>query len=115
MDGHGQVDYDAAMHPHDAGAQTPQLPGTPCNGCGAEPAPDVLADGLVDLRARLPHFRIWQEVTGDRIRYVARRLHPGTGPHTEVFSATFMRSSCARIAPGPARPGRSGRFSRGWR
>ncbi len=35
--------------------------------------------------------------------------------NNEVFSATFMRSSCARIAPGPARPGRSGRFSRGWR
>lgn len=102
MDGHGQVGYDAAMHPHDAGAQTPQLPGTPCNGCGAEPAPDVLADGLVDLRARLPHFRIWQEVTGDRIRYVARRLHPGTGPHT-VVTANLAELRAA-LDDAPSRP-----------
>ena len=31
-----------------------------------------------------PGFRVWQEVTGDRVRYVARRLSPGIGPHTVV-------------------------------
>jgi hypothetical protein len=36
------------------------------------------------LRADFPQFRIWREYTGDRVRYIARRLAPGAGPHTVV-------------------------------
>jgi O-methyltransferase involved in polyketide biosynthesis len=36
------------------------------------------------MRQDFPCFRIWSEVTGDRTRYVARRLPIGTGPHTVV-------------------------------
>ncbi len=45
---------------------------------------DAEAGSLADLRAEFPRFRIWQEIVGDRVRYVARRLHPDAGPHTIV-------------------------------
>ncbi len=41
-------------------------------------------DGLMGLREDFPHFRIWREITGDRTRYVARRVHPGSSLHTVV-------------------------------
>ncbi|HUY52882.1 MAG TPA: SAM-dependent methyltransferase [Streptosporangiaceae bacterium] len=41
-------------------------------------------DSLRMLRRDFPHFRVWREITGDRTRYVARRVHPGRGPHTVV-------------------------------
>jgi hypothetical protein len=41
---------------------------------------------LLALRADNPCFRIWHEVTGNRIRYIARRLDPGRGLHTVVTS-----------------------------
>jgi O-methyltransferase involved in polyketide biosynthesis len=41
-------------------------------------------ESLAVLRKEFPHFRIWREITGDRTRYVARRVHPGGGPHTLV-------------------------------
>jgi hypothetical protein len=44
------------------------------------PAPQDLAS----LRDEFPGFRIWREVNGDRVRYIARRLSPGAGPHTVV-------------------------------
>jgi hypothetical protein len=44
----------------------------------------AMADNLVSLREEFPAFRIWQEITGDRIRYVARSLRPGLNPHTTV-------------------------------
>lgn len=42
------------------------------------------ARDLASLRADFPGFRIWREMTGDRVRYIARSMHPGTGPHTAV-------------------------------
>ena len=39
---------------------------------------------LASLGDEFPGFRIWREVYGDRIRYIARRLSPGAGPHTVV-------------------------------
>lgn len=39
---------------------------------------------LTTLREEFPGFRIWREMTGDRVRYIARSMHPGTGPHTAV-------------------------------
>ncbi len=47
-----------------------------------EPVPSCLE--LVSLREEYPSFRVWQEVSGDRVRYVACRLAPGIGPHTVV-------------------------------
>lgn len=39
---------------------------------------------LLSIQRDFPAFRIWREVTGDRIRFVARRRRPGTRPHTVV-------------------------------
>jgi hypothetical protein len=39
---------------------------------------------LVRLRNDFPGYRIWREVTGSRVRYIARRLQPGPGLHTLV-------------------------------
>src|SRR6266702_4548359 len=36
------------------------------------------------LRASFPQFWIWQEITYDRPRYIARSRHPGVGPHTVI-------------------------------
>jgi hypothetical protein len=56
-------------------------------GTASEPAakgmhsPD---DQLPGLLAEFPCFRIWRERTCDRVRYIARSLHPGLNPHTIV-------------------------------
>jgi hypothetical protein len=39
---------------------------------------------LAALRSEFPHFRIWREVTGTRLRYIARRLDQSAGLHTVV-------------------------------
>ncbi|MEP7023814.1 MAG: hypothetical protein ABJB47_08385, partial [Actinomycetota bacterium] len=39
---------------------------------------------LTGLRADFPQFRIWREMTLDRIRYVSRRLHHDLQPHTVI-------------------------------
>lgn len=41
-------------------------------------------DDLTGLRLEFPGFRIWREITSDRVRLVARSLRPGAGPHTVV-------------------------------
>ena len=43
-----------------------------------------MAAYLDGLRAAFPGFRVWREITGDRIVYVARRRQPGTRLHTLV-------------------------------
>jgi hypothetical protein len=65
-----------------------------------------LADGgLTALRADFPQFRIWREVTGDRCRYVAQRLHPGTAPHTVVTADLGeLRSVLNDAIPATGRP-----------
>lgn len=74
MDGHIQVSYDAHMHPHPAEGQTHHP--------ASEPA--LVPDELASLREEFAGFRIWREVTGEHIRFVAQRLRPGAGPHTVV-------------------------------
>jgi hypothetical protein len=75
-------------------------------------APDLASWG-----AEFPCFRIWHEHTCDRIRYLARSLHPGLNPHTVVTddiselraalelsrNAACPRPHAAGQAP-PARP-----------
>jgi hypothetical protein len=95
MDGHEQVGYDAAMHPHDSGAQTSrqpnplaiwgarsgtvsELPTQPASTHDAGPAE------LGALREQFPGFRIWREISGGRCRYVARSQRQGLSPHTVV-------------------------------
>jgi len=39
---------------------------------------------LAELQEDFPGFRIWREVTGDRVRLVAVRRRRGTRPHTVV-------------------------------
>jgi O-methyltransferase involved in polyketide biosynthesis len=41
-------------------------------------------DELAALRGEFPKFRIWQEIIGDRTRYIARGGGPGISPHTVV-------------------------------
>jgi hypothetical protein len=64
---------------------------------------DADAGSLADLRAEFPRFRIWQEIVGDRVRYVARRLLPGAGLHTIVTAdpgeirAVLNQDPCHRL------------------
>ncbi len=41
-------------------------------------------DELLAVQQQFPGFRIWREITGDRVRYVARSQRPGLNPHTVV-------------------------------
>jgi O-methyltransferase involved in polyketide biosynthesis len=68
----------------------------------AAPADDGEGDQLVALRARFPQFRLWSEITGDRVRYVARRLHPDAAPHTIVTAD--LDELCAVLDDAPAQP-----------
>jgi O-methyltransferase involved in polyketide biosynthesis len=56
---------------------------------------------LASLRKDYPGFRVWQEVTGDRVRYVARRLPPGIGPHTVVTADLGELRAVLDHAPAP--------------
>ena len=40
--------------------------------------------GLEITQTQFPGFEIWQELAGDRMRYIARRTSPGSGLHTVV-------------------------------
>lgn len=54
---------------------------------------------LVALRADFPAFRIWREIIPGRTRYIARRLHPGSGLHTVVTDdLTEMRTELGNAA-----------------
>ncbi len=43
-------------------------------------------DQLAALSENFPQFRIWREIIGKRVRYIARSLHPDIRPHTVVTS-----------------------------
>jgi len=47
-------------------------------------APDGLTDALGIIELEFPHFRIWRELAGSRMRYIARRISPGQGLHTII-------------------------------
>ena len=50
----------------------------------AATAPDLA--GLQAARRDFPRYQIDVEFTVERPRYVARRTHPGPGPHTLITS-----------------------------
>ena len=55
---------------------------------------------LADLQQDFPDYRIWQEPMGDRLRLVAVRRNPGTGPHTLVTSnVAELRATLANSTP----------------
>jgi hypothetical protein len=56
---------------------------------------------LATLRADFPEFRIWREITGNRIRYIARSLHADVRPHTVV--TPDLAELRAELERGPAR------------
>ncbi len=56
---------------------------------------------LTSLRKDYPGFQVWQEVTGDRVRYVARRLPPGIGPHTVITADLGELRAVLDDAPAP--------------
>ena len=64
----------------------------------------LAADQLTALRSDFPAFRIWQETTGDRNRYVARSLHPDTRPHTVVTADLDELRAILAAAPSPLAP-----------
>jgi hypothetical protein len=41
---------------------------------------------LAALRKEFPRYRIWLEQAHGHYRFIARRQHPGTRPHTVITS-----------------------------
>lgn len=59
---------------------------------------------LTALCTRYPHYRIWQETTGEHTRYIARR-ETGTGPHTLVTGdVSELSAALAATHPAPGQP-----------
>jgi hypothetical protein len=63
--------------------------------------PDIT---LAALRREFPRYRIWLEPVHGHYRFVARRQHPGTGPHT-VITTDPAELRTALTAPGRQEPG----------
>jgi hypothetical protein len=60
---------------------------------------------LAELQEDFPGFRIWREVSGERVRLVAVRRRHGTSPHTVVTAeAAELRAVLAGQRHVPARP-----------
>ena len=74
------------------------------------PISHLAADQLTALRSDFPAFRIWQETTGDRNRYVARSLHPDTRPHTVVTADLDELRAILAAAPSPLAPPRTSKL-----
>ena len=78
-----------------------------------------MTDVLFGLQQEFPRFRIWQEIHGQRKRYVACRLVAGTRPHSvvtadpdelrDVLSGQPCGEERPPAAPATIGPGRSGR------
>ena len=70
-----------------------------------ETPPDLT---LSALREEFPGYRVWLEPAPGRYRFIARRLRPGTGPHTIVTSdPAELRAALtppASPAPDPQSP-----------
>lgn len=93
MDGHEQASYDASMYPQRPTAQT-----QPTSMADLGTATDSLARLCEDF----PAFRIWREIVGDRIQYVARRRHTGVHPHTLVTTdPAKLRAALGAAARSP--------------
>jgi hypothetical protein len=75
------------MHPHPLSIETQPAVVTDLGPSG---------DTLAGLCEEFPAFRIWREIIGDRIQYVARRRSPDTHPHSVVTAdAARLRSLLA--------------------
>jgi len=60
---------------------------------------------LAELQEDFPGFRIWREVSGERVRLVAVRRRRGTSPHTVVTAeAAELRAVLAGQRHVPAGP-----------
>jgi hypothetical protein len=60
---------------------------------------------LAALQEDFPGFRIWREITGERVRLVAVRRRHGTSPHTVVTAeAAELRAVLAGHRPAAGRP-----------
>jgi len=54
------------------------------------------------LCEEFPAFRIWREIIGDRVQYVARRRDTNTHPHTVVTAdSARLRSALSAGLTGP--------------
>jgi hypothetical protein len=82
------------------------LPHRP-TGQTADPVMDELATSsalLGVLRDDFPAFRIWREIIGDRIQYVARCRDPDTHPHTVITGDPARLRSALAISAHHPRP-----------
>ncbi len=68
---------------------------------------------LPALRVDFPRYRIWREIIGDRVRYVARRLSAGNGPHTVVAADLSELRAVLSDSPLSSEPVSYGSFSAG--
>jgi hypothetical protein len=60
---------------------------------------------LAKLQEDFPGFRIWREVSGERVRLVAVRRRRGTSPHTVITAeAAELRAVLAGQRHVPAGP-----------
>jgi hypothetical protein len=64
-------------------------------------APDAT---LAALRQEFPGYRIGLEPAYGRYRFIARRLHPGTRPHTVITSDPAELRAALRPASPPQNP-----------
>jgi hypothetical protein len=60
---------------------------------------------LAALRQEFPGYRVWLEPAYGRYRFVARRLHPGTRPHTVITSDPAELRAALTPSPPVPRPG----------
>ena len=58
---------------------------------------------LAALREEFPAYRVWLEPANGQYKFIARRLRPGTGPHTIVTSDP-AELRAALVTPGSPRP-----------
>jgi hypothetical protein len=84
------------------------VPATPPS--GTLPLPDPLPG----LQEEFSCFRIWREHTCDRVRYVARSLHPGLNPHTVVTDDIGELRAALQPSRQAACPGGHGGQQESW-
>lgn len=76
------------------------------------PAWDDAAAGevtaLLELQNEFPEFVIWREITGNRTRYVAKRVQPGVSPHTAICATTAELRGVLAERTGQRSPGQAG-------
>jgi hypothetical protein len=68
--------------------------------------PHGQAEAFGVIQLEFPHFRIWRELAGSRMRYTAQRMSPGQGLHTiitgDLGELRAVLSAGCPPAPGPS-------------